>query len=574
VRASRRVGAPDARPEPEAAGAPTTPTPSRAALDRFESAAVVVLVAALVVGAIDAVAEGWVPVSDEALIELRVRDVPSAFPLVGVYSRFGWSHPGPAEFLALTLPYRLAGGSSVGLLVGVLALHSAAVAAAWGVARQLAPITASTVLLAMTAVAAGVPATMLRSPWNPNVVLLAAGLCVVAAWSAVEGRRLGLLLVAPVASFLVQVHVGTAPLAAVLVVAVVTAFVARRAWRSRRQLLALGAGLGFTVVLWLPPIVEELDGGTGNLSELLDYAGSSGESVGWATAVDVTSQAYAARPNWTVPATAHTPLPSPDRRVPVWLAVPAAAAVLAVRRRAWLHVRGLAVVFGAQLAMVVAVAQVRGGLFSYLYHANRTVAALCVAVGLGALLDQLPVARRAALRTAVLAGTTVLAVVLGVRQLGAANPAPGVGAAARQLASGIADEADGRTVALSAGLDFRAIEATYGVLLQLERAGVDVTMPTADASRVGSHRVGTEPGSLRVEIVPLDGAAATDDAIAVHQPFGAAEREAIDWLVRQRSAIEADRSLADAERHQRLADLDAQLDAVRRGRVALAPVLR
>ena len=47
--------------------------------------------------------------------------------LIGLYSRDGWSHPGPLLYYTLALPYRLTGGNPAGLLVGALAVNGAAV---------------------------------------------------------------------------------------------------------------------------------------------------------------------------------------------------------------------------------------------------------------------------------------------------------------------------------------------------------------------------------------------------------------------------------------------------------------
>ena len=46
-----------------------------------------------------------------AFIALRTMDVPSDLPLSGVYSRFGFHHPGPALFLLYSVPSRLLGPS-------------------------------------------------------------------------------------------------------------------------------------------------------------------------------------------------------------------------------------------------------------------------------------------------------------------------------------------------------------------------------------------------------------------------------------------------------------------------------
>ena len=52
----------------------------------------------------------WLPIGDYRTLQLRVADVGgSETPIVGVYSRYQWNHPGPLLFYALALPYRLSG---------------------------------------------------------------------------------------------------------------------------------------------------------------------------------------------------------------------------------------------------------------------------------------------------------------------------------------------------------------------------------------------------------------------------------------------------------------------------------
>src|ERR1700745_3196800 len=67
--------------------------------------------------------------SDYSAIELRTRAVGTrTTPLVGPFSRYGWSHPGPLLFYALAVPYRLLAERGTGLLLGTLAINAAALA--------------------------------------------------------------------------------------------------------------------------------------------------------------------------------------------------------------------------------------------------------------------------------------------------------------------------------------------------------------------------------------------------------------------------------------------------------------
>ncbi len=115
--------------------ASTASTPSRASqpvpLGRWALIAVVgALVAPFAVALVGLRGEPWYPTSDQAVIELRTRDVPGQIPTSGVYSRYGFHHPGPALFWTLAGPYRLLGPR--GLVAGAMAVNAAAVAAmAW-----------------------------------------------------------------------------------------------------------------------------------------------------------------------------------------------------------------------------------------------------------------------------------------------------------------------------------------------------------------------------------------------------------------------------------------------------------
>jgi len=78
----------------------------------------------------------WFPVQDQAVLDMRTRDVLAAsnIPLVGAFSRFGWSHPGPIWFYLLA-PFRAALGPT-GLIVGSIILFGAGIATAVVLVRR------------------------------------------------------------------------------------------------------------------------------------------------------------------------------------------------------------------------------------------------------------------------------------------------------------------------------------------------------------------------------------------------------------------------------------------------------
>src|SRR5262249_30073317 len=85
----------------------------------------------VVVLAARALSSHWISYSDYSAVELRTRAVGTGTtPLIGPFSRYGWSHPGPLLFYALALPYRLLGEHGKGLLLGALSLNVLATALA------------------------------------------------------------------------------------------------------------------------------------------------------------------------------------------------------------------------------------------------------------------------------------------------------------------------------------------------------------------------------------------------------------------------------------------------------------
>ncbi|NLA34119.1 MAG: hypothetical protein GX868_00335, partial [Actinobacteria bacterium] len=287
------------------------------------------LAIAIVAAGIAAATSGWTSVSDVALIELRVRDVPAHLPLVGVYSRYGWNHPGPAAFYGLAPFYRLFGGASVGLLVGALFFQFGGVIASLAAVRRIGETAAIAVAGGAIAAFLGMPPEALRSPWNPYVSLGGVVALVAFGWAFAERRRSGALALFAVASVMTQTHVVSAPIAAAVVVAAVAL-----SWSSRGQDRPvswpwIGGGVALAALVWLAPIVQQFTGSPGNLGEVLSAGSGDDPAVGFGAALQAFTGAFAVVPS------------SLDRgnvigfgdplawHVPVWLAVVAAGGVAA-----------------------------------------------------------------------------------------------------------------------------------------------------------------------------------------------------------------------------------------------------
>jgi hypothetical protein len=240
---------------------------------------------------IDGAGREWHPAGDWSVLELRTRDVGSALsPLLGPYSRYGWNHPGPLLFWTFAVPYRLFGQSSASmLLVAALVNASSVVAtAAFAWRRGRLPLVAATVAgLALLCTHLG--PSFLRDPWNPSITVLPFALAVLLAWSAWEGDRLALPILAFVGSFLVQSHIGFAALVLALWMVAVVGF-----WRSTdasdrsRAAGSLAWSAVVVAACWLPVVIDQLFG-TGNVADLASYfrGGSVEIPAGWDSAAGV-----------------------------------------------------------------------------------------------------------------------------------------------------------------------------------------------------------------------------------------------------------------------------------------------
>ena len=225
-------------------------------------------------------------VSDGAILEIYTLGALKGKLLVGPYSRFGWHHPGPL-FLYLEAPwYWLSGLHTAGMQAGAIAINVTAIAVLLWIVSRLASDAAIVALSSAAAYYVVRTGDMIASVWNPHVIILPMlAFVVVAAAIATPGVAtpyVGRVLSDPargrstdppctwlivsfvvLGSFLVQTHLAMAPLvAAVGVVAIVASRRARQPWMT---------ACVAAIVLWLPPIVEQLTHRPGNVAKIIRF---------------------------------------------------------------------------------------------------------------------------------------------------------------------------------------------------------------------------------------------------------------------------------------------------------------
>ena len=235
-----------------------------------------VVAAAVLIASSLAIVRGLPPsfaVSDEALIEMGTLSALDGRQLVGAYSRYGWNHPGPLLFYALS-PFYAAGGSRRGgLSAGALALNVAALALALWIVNARGGPAAALGVAAAAGVYLGRIHPLAISPWNAHVTIVPLLALLIAA-AAADVRLV--ILVVLLASFVLQAHIALLPAVIVAGGAVVAGLVKNAGRTEQGRDIGTGrwawAAAGLAVALWLPPLAEAAARSGGNLAALWEFA--------------------------------------------------------------------------------------------------------------------------------------------------------------------------------------------------------------------------------------------------------------------------------------------------------------
>lgn len=316
----------------------------------------------------------WEPQGDDALIELRAREVFTIRnPLVGQPSTSGTygqraenvAHPGPLGFVVLAPGTRLFGPVTGALLSAALVSAAALVTVAWLLFRIGGPRAgaAGAVLGALAALSAG--ASGLVDPLSSNFGRFALLAAAVGVWALLCGDVRTLPLTVAWWTFAAQQHLSVGPAAAVLAAAGavgVGLVLWRPGERSRRAALGwIGGSALVGLVLWAPVLWQQATGDPGNLTALRSYSRDPEKvDLGLRSAVSQVSQVLGPRPflgrsgasGWDVVA---------GRSTPIVVAVIGIVAVV-VAAAAWWQRRDRRFVAAAAMVGVLAVAGVVTGM--------------------------------------------------------------------------------------------------------------------------------------------------------------------------------------------------------------------
>ena len=244
----------------------------------------------------------WLPIGDYRTLQLRVADVGSSeTPIIGVYSRYQWNHPGPMLFYALALPYRLSGSSPIGLLIGALLINLGVIASTLWIAARAGRRTFVLVGFFIALLCIGMNPAGLADPWNPEFVILAVFATAIASWRTMFGDRVAAVALVLFGSFAIQCHIGSALPNAMLVGIGAAALLTRsmrgsnRSHDRRTSFIALAVA----VVCWIPPIIEQLTHSPGNLRLIYGFLRNPPlATTGFATGIRIMFRFLSIPGNW------------------------------------------------------------------------------------------------------------------------------------------------------------------------------------------------------------------------------------------------------------------------------------
>jgi hypothetical protein len=517
----------------------------------------------------------YLPVQDFAVFHLRLRDMLGAdTPLVGVYSTFGWNHPGPVGYWMVVPFVWLAGGDGWGMLVGAAVAQGAAIVATAVVTRRAHSDRAALFWVAVAALSYGAtgPWVVLEA-WNPHMALPFYVLFLATAWCASSQPERRLASVFITGSIVVQLHIGYAPLvlpvAAWIVWHAVKPAGLRGIPRGTRRRLLWSA-----VVLWSLPLLNDVLHPPGNAARVLNYFllnGGDDPAAGPVVAARQLADAVRLPPPWLLGSHNVEPLTGTAEGSAVpWVLVAVAAVVagwfarsrVSATKRNLLDLSWISLIAG-----LVAIAGVRGQVRLYQFYWIDVVAVVLLSATAVAVWSAIARSRKGWMQVGTAVGLLILAVssvaVSSARSAELLEPRDSVHrfeAVTRELLnSSTADVPVGPIIVRWVGSPLGGVQA--GVVNGLDQRGIDVRVDDGGGFQWGYGREAAIDDASEVWLVSESGYATSyllslpgARLVAESSPLTAGQEEEITAL--QQSLAEI---LNEAGRQDLLPALDNPL---------------
>jgi hypothetical protein len=367
----------------------------------------------------------------------------------------------------------------------------------------------------------GLGPDFVRSPWNPSLPVLPFALLIYLIWSMLEEEAWALPAGVVVATFLVQTHVGYVLIALPMLVLGFVALLVHGRHGEQARLSVTGAmliSIGVGVVLWLPPIIDQLTNTPGNLGRVLNYFRHPDDKThSFVQAWRLVAGEFSSKAEWLRGAQPLSPfaqgqhpfmfvIPAPLLLIPFAL-----AGVVFWRRRAPSGLRLMAVIGVAFASGVLAAMRTVGPLLAYRVQWTWVIGAIAMIATVWAGWSAL-VARWPWMQARVLVPATVVALVgLGVASsVDAANAGMPIPDLTPDMNSAVAQflpalpPGPGVVLVKNPGIDGYFYP---GVVLALEQHHIPVRIDSDPLRLLGSHRLYRgEPVRAAITVVANDGA--------------------------------------------------------------------
>lgn len=459
--------------------------------------AVVVLLPAIVTVASNLLRH-WYPTGDVSHTELMLRGIPRHPPLVGVAARVGNDinnqgyTPGPSMAYAMYPIYLLFGRTSLGVLVSTLTLHFASIWASLHLTRRWVGDRAMLVLATTLAlmVRALAPRFFLE-PWNVWIPVFAFLLFLVLAWGVIDGHVRALPVMCVVGTHCLQTHISYVPLVAVLVVGVAAHVLIKGRREDRRW---LGWSILLMAIMWIPPVVEQLRPGGGNLRRLWEhFTDPPTDTVGFVAAFKAMAGELNLFGPW-LSGPGRAPYDSPQWAGFVLFVVLVGIGIVAARGRRRLQVAHLGL-GGATIVGLVATARIFGNFYDYLIRWMWVLAVLWVVTSVVSIVGWSRVER--VRRPITIGGVVVLVMTAAWGSFASAGAYPPYRHDS-DLVAGLAPQLD---EALPANHSSRLLRwhdpaalggTAFGLVLEMEKQGVDLGVDPWGGAAARPYRVLTE----------------------------------------------------------------------------------
>ncbi len=247
---------------------------SSASADRLLALVALIPVVVLLVRQVTDLGNRSVPCCDFSSLELGTRAFLRGEQLVGLYSREGWRHPGPAPFMWSSL-FRVVPGRSfaehqVAAVVLALAALSTVIVASW---NRVTLVGRSVVVAVVAIFIWRFDLDAMRSPWNPfgsGMWTMAAVVCTAVFTQTRSQLTVGFAVFA--GSMAAQTHVGAAP--AIGVCFTVIVWILFRSRHRRENPRNAWTAASIFLLLWFLPLAD-LAFGNRNLVRILTTSSTS-----------------------------------------------------------------------------------------------------------------------------------------------------------------------------------------------------------------------------------------------------------------------------------------------------------